>query len=104
MVGFLRQRRIMKNVNNKLSIISKFFRAKYKYKTRHHGPLKNKGRIKCLGGVSNPCRPIASTVLSFSYRESCDRGKWQNLENAIIGENETKLLNCAVYQILGAIL
>lgn len=67
-------------------------------------PLKNKGWIKCLGGVSNPCRPIATTVLSFSYRESCDRGKWQNLENAIIGENETKLLNCADYQILGVIL
>lgn len=67
-------------------------------------PLKNKGWIKCLGGVSNPCRPIATTVLLFSYRESCDRGKWQNLENAIIGENETKLLNCADYQILGVIL
>lgn len=67
-------------------------------------PLKSKGRIKCLGGVSNPCRPIAYTVLSFSYRESCNRGILQNLENAIIGENETKLLNCADYQILGAIL
>lgn len=58
-------------------------------------PLKSEGRIKCL---------VAYTVLSFSYRESCNRGIWQNLENTIIGENETKLLNYADYQILGAIL
>lgn len=53
---------IMKSDNNKPSPISKINKAKFTFKAEQHGLLKDRGGIRCLGGVKISCQPVAPAV------------------------------------------
>lgn len=63
----------MKNDNNTINRL-KIITAKYKFKAVQTTDLKkDKGVIRCLGGVGFPCLPVAPTVCYFKNGRNCNQ-------------------------------